>query len=62
MKIINKVFGTYSERQIRKITPVLKQVNALGDKYRAMSDTEMRGQTDIFKKRLAEGETLSSRK
>ncbi|MBE6724748.1 MAG: preprotein translocase subunit SecA [Ruminococcaceae bacterium] len=58
MKIINKVFGTYSERQIRKITPILKQVNALGDKYKAMSDSEMRRQTDLFKGRLANGETL----
>ncbi len=58
MSIITKVFGTYSDRQIRKITPMLKQVNALGDKYKAMSDTEMRGQTDIFKTRLAGGETL----
>ena len=38
--------------------PTLKKVNALADKYKAMSDAEMREQTDIFKKRLAEGETL----
>ena len=41
MSIITKVFGTYSDRQIKKITPILKQVNALGDKYRNMSDTDI---------------------
>ena len=58
MSIITTVFGTYSERQIKKITPILKHVNALGDKYGAMSDAEMRSQTDILKGRLAQGETL----
>ncbi len=58
MSIITKVFGTYSDRQIKKITPVLKHVNALGDKYKAMSDADMRSQTDILKGRLAGGETL----
>ena len=58
MSIITKVFGTYSERNIKKIMPVLKKVNSLADKYKAMSDAEMREQTDIFKKRLADGETL----
>lgn len=58
MSIITKVFGTYSERNIKKIMPVLKKVNSLADKYKAMSDAEMREQTGIFKKRLADGETL----
>ena len=58
MSLITSVFGTYSERQIRKIMPTVKKVNALADKYRAMSDADMRGQTDLFKKRLAAGETL----
>jgi len=58
MSIITKVFGTYSERQVKKIMPLLKQINSLGDKYKAMSDEEMRSQTDLFKSRLAAGETL----
>ena len=58
MSIITQIFGTYSERQVKKIMPLLKQINALGDKYKAMSDDEMRSQTDLFKSRLAAGETL----
>lgn len=58
MSIITKIFGTYSERQVKKIVPTVKQINSLADKYEAMSDAEMRRQTDIFKQRLAAGETL----
>ncbi|MBQ7599487.1 MAG: preprotein translocase subunit SecA, partial [Clostridia bacterium] len=60
MSLLDKIIGTYSERQIRKITPVLKNVNALADRYSKMSDADMRKQTDIFKDRLAKGETLDS--
>ena len=58
MSIITKIFGTYSDRQIRKIMPAVKRVNALADEYRAMSDADMRSRTDVFKARLAEGESL----
>ncbi len=58
MGIITKVFGTYSDRQIKKILPIVKQINALGDTYKAMSDAEMAEQTVKFKERLAAGETL----
>ncbi len=58
MGLVTKVFGTYSDRQIKKIMPQLKKVNALADKYKAMSDAEMREQTDVFRKRLASLETL----
>ena len=58
MKLSEKIFGTYSERQVKKIMPILNKVNSLADKYKAMSDDEMRAQTDIFKSRLAAGETL----
>ena len=58
MSIITSIFGSYSDRQIKKIMPIVKKVNSLADKYKKMSDDEMRGQTDIFKKRLAAGESL----
>ncbi len=58
MGLISQVFGTYSDRQIKKIMPIVKQINSLADKYKNMSDSDMRSQTDIFKKRLAAGETL----
>ena len=58
MSLTDKIFGTYSERQVKKIMPLLKKVNSLADKYKAMTDDEMRAQTDLFKSRLAAGETL----
>ena len=48
MGLISQVFGTYSDRQIKKIMPLVKQINSLGDKYKNMSDSDMRSQTDIF--------------
>ncbi len=58
MSIISKMFGTYSERQIKKITPIVDAIEALADKYSAMSDEELSSQTAIFKERLKNGETL----
>ena len=58
MGIISKIFGTYSERQVKKIEPILKEVEALSDKYAAMSENELQNITPVFKERLANGETL----
>ena len=58
MGLINAVFGTYSERQIKKIKKLAREVDALSDKYSAMSNDELRGITAILKERLNTGETL----
>lgn len=58
MKIIDKVFGTYSDRQIKKIRPTVDKIEALAPKYAAMSDADMLAETARFKSRLADGETL----
>ena len=58
MGILNKIFGSYSDREIKRVQPICDQVLALEDTYAAMSDSELRAQTDILKGRLAEGETL----
>ncbi|MBR6744360.1 MAG: preprotein translocase subunit SecA [Clostridia bacterium] len=60
MSLADKLFGTYSERQIKKIKPIVDKIEALADKYSAMSDGELRGTTALLKERLAEGETLDS--
>ena len=52
------MFGSYSERQIAKITPTVDKIEAMADKYSAMSDEELKAQTPLFKERLAAGETL----
>ncbi len=58
MSLADKLFGTYSERQIKKIKPLVDKIEALAEKYSAMSDGELRGTTALLKERLAGGETL----
>ncbi len=58
MGLFSAIFGTYSEKQIKKITPTVDKIEALADKFAAMSDGELRGYTDILKGRLSEGESL----
>ncbi len=57
--IIEKVIGTYSDRELKKINPICDQVLALEGEMEAKSDAELREMTDVFKKRLAEGETTN---
>ena len=58
MGLFSAIFGTYSDRQIKKIRRIADRIEALGPQYAAMSDTELRGMTDILRERLAKGETL----
>lgn len=52
------LFKSYSEKQIKKITPIVDKIEALDDTFSAMSNEEMRAFTDVLKERLANGETL----
>ena len=58
MGLITKIFGTHSEREIKRITPIVDQIESYRDDMMALSDSELRGKTDEFKERLANGETL----
>ena len=58
MGLLNKLFGSYSDRELKKIAPIADKVEKLEGTMAAMSDEELRGQTDLFRQRLAEGETL----
>ena len=58
MSLFEKIFGTYSSKQIKKIEPTVKKIEALADKYAAMSDSELRSVTPDFRARLEAGETL----
>ena len=51
MGLIDKLFGTYSDRQIKKILPLVEQIEALSDHYKSMEDSELRGMTAVLKKR-----------
>ena len=58
MGLFTKLFGTYSDRELKKIYPIADKIEALEPKFAAMSDAELREMTDKFKARLADGETL----
>ena len=58
MGLFTKIFGTYSDRQIKRIKPLADSVEALSDRFAAMSDEELRAMTDTLKARLSAGETL----
>ena len=58
MKIFDKVFGTHSERELKRIAPLVDKIEALRPFMQALSDEALRGKTKEFKDRLAAGETL----
>ena len=58
MNLIEKVFGTHSERELKMIRPIVEKIESLRPEMQAKSDEELRDQTRIFKERLAGGETL----
>ena len=57
-KITDKIFGTHSERELRRIEPTIRKIESLRPDMQALSDEELRGKTVEFRKRLSEGETL----
>lgn len=58
MNLIEKVFGTHSERELKMIYPIVDKIEALRPKMQGLTDEELRDNTRIFKERLAAGETL----
>ena len=58
MNVIQKVFGTHSQRELKRILPLVDQIEALRPQMMELSDEALRGKTKEFKKRLADGETL----
>lgn len=55
MSLLKKLFGDYSQKEIKRIQPLCDQVLALEETYRAMSEEELKGQTEILKDRLPVG-------
>ncbi len=58
MGIFEKVFGTHSEKEIKRIQPLVDKILALDESMQALNDAELRGKTEEFKQRLSEGATL----
>ena len=58
MGLITKMFGTRSQREIKKLQPTVDKILALEESYKALSEEELKGKTTEFKQRLSQGETL----
>ena len=58
MGLFTKVFGTYSQRELKSIYPIVDKITALEDAYKALTDAQLQAKTPEFKSRLQSGETL----
>ena len=58
MGLLEKIFGNYSEKEIKKITPIVDKIMSYEDEYAALSDEALRAKTDEFKERYKNGESL----
>ena len=58
MGFFSKMFGSYSDRELKSIYPIVDKIEAMADEYKAMSDAELQAKTPEFKTRLQSGETL----
>ncbi len=58
MSLVDKILGSYSKKELKRIRPLVKKVLDLEEEYKALSDKDLQGKTAIFKERLANGETV----
>ncbi|MBQ7321067.1 MAG: preprotein translocase subunit SecA [Clostridia bacterium] len=58
MGVMTKLFGTYSEHQLKKLKKIIDRIESREEYYRNLPDAELRGMTEVFKRQLAEGKTL----
>ena len=58
MGLLTKIFGTRSDREIKRIQPIVNEILSLEDEYRALPEETLKGKTQVFKNRLENGETL----
>ena len=58
MGLGSKIFGTHSDKELKRIYPIVDKIEALDEDMQKLSDDELKAKTDEFKKRLKDGETL----
>ena len=58
MSLFDKIFGTYSERELKRVRPIADSVMALDEEMQKLSDAQLKEKTQEFKQRIANGETL----
>lgn len=59
MSALTKIFGTHSDRELKRITPLVDKVESYRDEMKALSDEELRGKTKEYKERLEKGRHLT---
>ncbi|MBP2032408.1 preprotein translocase subunit SecA [Clostridium algifaecis] len=60
MKLFQKIFGSYSDREVKRIVPIVEKIDSLDKNMQKLTDAELRAKTDEFKERLKNAETLDS--
>ncbi len=60
MGLISKVFGTYSEREVKRVKPIVDKINSLEEEISKLSDINLKAKTEEFKNRISKGETLDN--
>ena len=58
LSMLQKIFGTKHQRDIKKLAPLVARINELDEEYKALSESELKGKTDEFRARLTAGEAL----
>lgn len=58
MGIFNKIFKSYSEKEVKRVMPIVEKINGLEEEISKLTDEELKNKTNIFKKQLEEGKTL----
>lgn len=58
-QVIEKIIGSYSDRELKRIVPIVDKIESFEPEIKALNDEQLKGKTQEFKKRLAEGETLN---
>ena len=58
MGIFSKIFGSYSEKEVKRIIPIVDKIETFDESMQALSDDEIKGKTEEFKRRFQNGETL----
>ena len=60
MNVLEKIFGTHSDRELKRLNPIADKVEALREQMQALTDEELRGKTEEYRMRYKEGETLEN--
>ena len=58
MSVLKKIFKSYSEKEVKRVMPIVNKINELEEEISKLTDSELRAKTDYFKEQLAEGKTL----